>query len=768
MIPLHRHFRRRRNAACLLPPGWDMQIGGGADTTRFPAAPSPPALRRSGNGEVGLVPMAVTWNPLPTDPTNNDPDADGLFTVQETYGIAFVLLNVTDGHGNVAHADMETLAFSNALQDFSPNGLTLWTFGDPTIVPAVHGRGMAFDGTDDKVQTGSESATALNAITTAMTVSLFFRPAVDYDSTLAGSAFHAFAERSDSGETLWRFGWDASTDSLSFRIRSGSTDYTVSTAYSLHKGTWYHLAATLSGGYQRIYVDGVQVAVISGTPSVKTGTQILYVGYDFPSNTYLKGTLDEVAVYSVSKTAAALKAMATFVQGSNALIVPRGLWYESKLNQTLDGSDPRSSNPVLNKMTVQANQFAVSGTLTLDAYLNARPVQMVLSGNVTLEEAQWFVDQLRLNRTGKTTAFLLDVTDEFYTVGFVGAVIALAPNATVDNSVNHTASAPPTPWWAQLFNAIVSVAAIAWNAALAVAAFFVNLVKWLVNIVVGLVIGLATGDWTYFVDNVVKPFVEAMAKLIKWIIDFINAVVKAVADYFLKPIIDMMNDWALGVASGMDRVSDSSTNQGIQASSLADTILVSPFPGFVFGLSSAVIIVLSVLGVIATVIPVGGVSSIIISVLKSIVKTAVEHWIPTTLAVSMVLAWAISFVPGGSQVSSGFLGAMEVVWGAIMIGYAMYRKQTWTEDALALFLNLMGMFLVFNVLPLAKWTGSKVIAALVGTAISAGGLLLALHGEDIAPPPLGQVDEFLEAVVLGFDIVQTGIVVSDCLTRKGC
>jgi len=71
------------------------------------------------------------------------------------------------------------------------------------------------------------------------------------------------------------------------------------------------------------------------------------------------------------------RAMTTFVHGSNAIIVPRGLWYESKLNQTLGGSDPRTANPALNKMTVQANQFAVSGTLTLDAYLNARPVQQL-------------------------------------------------------------------------------------------------------------------------------------------------------------------------------------------------------------------------------------------------------------------------------------------------------------------------------------------------------------------------------------------------------
>jgi len=467
----------------------------------------------------------------------------GLHRYQGEQRFAFVLLNVTDAYGDKFHADMESFLGPTQLQDQSPAKRSLAVYGSPVAVPGWHGKALRFDGVDDNVLT--LDGTGLDTPVT-LQVSLFFRPDRDYVPE-SGSAFYGFAERAASGtDWLWRFGWDASVDGLRFDVKDtgGATHTVTAPTYGLSRGTWVHLTAFATTTWMQVRVDGQAVAYGSyGSVALKSGTQLLRIGYDPETGTYLKGTVDEVAVWSSWKTLAAIQGMATFVQGSNAIIVPRGLWYESKLNQTLDGSDPRSSNPALNKMTVQANQFAISGTLTLDAYLNARPVQMVLSGNVSLEEAQWFVDQLRLNRTGKTTAFLLDVTDEFYTVGFVGAVIALAPNATVDNSLNHTASAPPTPWWEQLFNVIVSVAAIAWNAALAVANFFVNLVKWLVNIVVGLVIGLATGDWTYFVDNVVKPFVEAMMALIKLVLDLI----KAIIDTLLKPIIDAIVTFVTGV-----------------------------------------------------------------------------------------------------------------------------------------------------------------------------------------------------------------------------
>ena len=183
------------------------------------------------------------------------------------------------------------------------------------------------------------------------------------------------------------------------------------------------------------------------------------------------------------------------------MAIPGGLFYGSKLNRTLGGENVTASTP-LKRVTVQANQFGrVAGThQPIDAYLHGRVIQQVLSGNVTLAEAWWFHEQLTLNRTNARSAFLLDVTDEFYTMGFVPEVIALLPNATVANSGNYSAPPPDPGLWGLFFNAIAGLAKAVWDAAVAVAQFMINVVKFLVNIVVGLVIGLLTGRWTSFQD----------------------------------------------------------------------------------------------------------------------------------------------------------------------------------------------------------------------------------------------------------------------------
>ncbi len=51
---------------------------------------------------------------------------------------------------------------------------------------------------------------------------------------------------------------------------------------------------------------------------------------------------------------------------------------------------------------------------------------------------------------------------------------------------------------------------------------------------------------------------------------------------------------------------------------------------------------------------------------------------------------------------------------------------------------------------------------------SSGGLLLALKGEDIAPGLMGGIDEFLEVATLGFDLAQTGVVLSECVAGGAC
>lgn len=103
-----------------------------------------------------------------------------------------------------------------------------------------------------------------------------------------------------------------------------------------------------------------------------------------------------------------------------------------------------------------------------------------------------------------------------------------------------------------------------------------------------------------------------------------------------------------------------------------------------------------------------------------------------------------------------------------MLYYAKRSDAPIGKDILGLFLTIMGTLVVVKVIPLETYTGSRLVAAVIGTALSAGGLLIALKGEDVAPPPLGYVDEFLEAATLGYDLGQTGAAVQNCVSGNGC
>ena len=281
----------------------------------------------------------------------------GLHRYQGEQRFAFVLLNVTDGVGNVTATDFETTLGATRLADLGPQGLQLNLFGSPKSVPGLKGKALQFDG-NDKVQT--VDGTGLAA--TDLTVSLLFRPDRDYAAASATGKVHAFAERSDGTTTLWRFGWKEDTGKLRWGVwDTGGTEHYAEVAYALYAGSWHRLTATYGSNVLRIYVDGTEVAASTQTFAPRTGSPVLAVGYDFPTATYLKGTLDDFGLWNTAKPADAVRALATFRHGTNAIVVPRGLLYESKLNQTLyTGTSPVNANPALKKITVHANQDGVT------------------------------------------------------------------------------------------------------------------------------------------------------------------------------------------------------------------------------------------------------------------------------------------------------------------------------------------------------------------------------------------------------------------------
>src|SRR2546427_2983673 len=128
---------------------------------------------------------------------------------------------------------------------------------------------------------------------------------------------------------------------------------------------------------------------------------------------------------------------------------------------------------------------------------------MVIDKNLPLADAYTILALLRTNKTGFLTSFPFFATSEFYTLGFVDEVNSLVGNASVVNGGNTSVAPPPTSW--QLFwNTIAGVAQFVWNGVVAVATFFAAVGKWLVDAAIGIAYGLATNNWTYFQDEVLK------------------------------------------------------------------------------------------------------------------------------------------------------------------------------------------------------------------------------------------------------------------------
>ena len=77
---------------------------------------------------------------------------------------------------------------------------------------------------------------------------------------------------------------------------------------AIQTGQTYHVAGTYDGTTSRLYINGVEVAALPLTGAIGTTSNGLYIASWNGSNEFLKGTVDDVAVYQTALSAARVKA----------------------------------------------------------------------------------------------------------------------------------------------------------------------------------------------------------------------------------------------------------------------------------------------------------------------------------------------------------------------------------------------------------------------------------------------------------------------------
>jgi hypothetical protein len=330
----------------------------------------------------------------------------------------------------------------------------------------------------------------------------------------------------------------------------------------LYAGRWYHIAAVLTHAYGvgenqwstlELYVNGRRIGQCSCalTYAMDSTSAVLYLGWDQLSGSSsgkFKGLIDEFRLYKTSLSQDSVRGLMWFLKGSNSLIVPRGVFYDSLLFKQMSNA---SSADIMNGPLAGANVHANSNNLSSN--LNSRVIQMVIDKNLTLADAYRLLGLLWTNKTGNVTAFAFFATSEFHTLGFAWEVSKLVANTSVASSGNYTAPPipPPRPWWDTVWNTIAGVFQYIWNAVVAVYTFFGNVAKWLADAFIGLTIGLATGNWTYFENNVVQPFKKALDALIQFLVNLVTATIKALVDGVLKPVLAPLQTAVSRIVSGL-------------------------------------------------------------------------------------------------------------------------------------------------------------------------------------------------------------------------
>ena len=196
----------------------------------------------------------------------------------------------------------ENSTASGGAKDLTPNGNNGTAIGGAAYnLSGKFGSAWTFDGVDDVIN-GSNSA-SIN-FTGSFSVSAWVFPR-------NSAAFGGFASKHNttSGQYSWWIG-TTSSGNVRFLISGTGSDQIFRTgSVALPNNTWHHVAGVYDAAAQtlRIFINGTEDAgTLTGTvpSSIAFNDKPFMIGRIGEGGSYFNGSIDEVAIYNVSLSAA--------------------------------------------------------------------------------------------------------------------------------------------------------------------------------------------------------------------------------------------------------------------------------------------------------------------------------------------------------------------------------------------------------------------------------------------------------------------------------
>lgn len=275
------------------------------------------------NASTGTAPLRYSWT-FGDNSTSTDLNPSHTYT---TAGNFTVNLTVTDGNNRTAVAQPVSITVTAAsannglvaaynfqeatgtvVVDESGNGnhgtLACNTAVSASCAAAARttsgkfGKAISFDGTDDWV-TVNHSA-SLN-LTTGMTLEAWVYPK-------AVTSMRAVLIKEQSGPSgIYYLLANTWSNQGPTAIVDTGYEQAVSAGTMLGLNQWTHLAATYDGQYERLYINGTQVAVQTHAGTIISDTGALRIGGSSAWGAYFQGSIDEIRIYNRALSASQIQ-----------------------------------------------------------------------------------------------------------------------------------------------------------------------------------------------------------------------------------------------------------------------------------------------------------------------------------------------------------------------------------------------------------------------------------------------------------------------------
>ena len=215
-------------------------------------------------------------------------------------------VSVTSLVGLVAAYGFEEIS-GVSIADASGNG-NLGTIKEAVSITTGHsGKALKFDGVNDWVTVNDSASLDL---TTGMTLEAWV-----YPQSL--TSWKTVILKETAGEEVYAL-YANEDHNLPISIFYNGTWQVISSSNQLPIKRWTHLVATYDGQYQRLYVNGVEVANKKQNSLIQQSSGVLRIGGNSVWNEFFQGYIDEVRIYNRALTPAEVSYnMATAVSVSN-------------------------------------------------------------------------------------------------------------------------------------------------------------------------------------------------------------------------------------------------------------------------------------------------------------------------------------------------------------------------------------------------------------------------------------------------------------------